>query len=412
MEIDDVTITGAQLVLSAPTLAYAEEMTTALLGLDALYASEQEVAGETPGDDIERLVVLNMSTSHQPEPFAGYPDAITRFTELQQRAAGLPEPDRRRYYDQACGSAVAFATWRASGLPFPEQISQFLHVPAEPASEVDLDALRGAMRGQLTDMGYGGNLDEQTAAWEARQRVPPDEVEGILTALMSDAWDRTAAVMPIPADKSDGMRVRTVSGVPFNARCDFSERTVDLNIDPVLTIPALRHLAVHEGYPGHYVQFIRRQVAYAEGRGPADGLLSVVNTASSTPFEGIADIGLRVIGWDQDPNDRLGELLSRYRSGLGTRAAWRLHAEGWDAARVRDELAGDALVGGEGWVDNRMRFIARHDRAALIWSYWQGEPDVGAAWARVADRPEVWPAYFSYLYDQMHSAETVGMFPS
>ncbi len=58
-----------------------------------------------------------------------------------------------------------------------------------------------------------------------------------------------------------------------------------------------------------------------------------------------------------------------------------------------------------------MRFISRHDRAALIWSYWRGEPAVDAAWSKVADRPEVWPAYFTYLYDRMHSAETVGMFP-
>ena len=406
-----MTITGDRLVLSDHTLAYAEEMTTALLGLGELYAAEQTGAGETPGDDIERLVVLNMSTTHQPESFAGYAGAIARFAELQQGAAALPEPDRRRYYDQACGSAVAFATWRERGLPFPEQISRFLHVPAAPATDAELDALRAAMRAALTDLGFDGDLARQAAAWEDQQRVPPDEVEGVLTSLLSEAWDRTAAVMPIPADKSDGMRIRTVSGMPFNARCDFTHRTVDLNIDPVLTMPALRHLAVHEGYPGHYVQFIRRQVAYAEGRGPADGLLSVVNTASSTPFEGIADVGLRVIDWDQDANDRLGELLSHYRSGLGTRAAWRLHADGWDAGRVRDELARDALVGGEGWVDNRMRFIDRHDRAALIWSYWQGEPAVGAAWARVADRPDVWPAYFSYLYDQMHSADTVGMFP-
>jgi hypothetical protein len=61
-------------------------------------------------------------------------------------------------------------------------------------------------------------------------------------------------------------------------------------------------------------------------------------------------------------------------------------------------------------VDGRMRFISRPDRAALIWSYWQGEPPVAAAWERVADRPEAWPDYFAFLYDRMHSVDTVGMF--
>ena len=398
-------------MLSDATMDYGEGFATALLGLDALYAAEQTAGGGAIGDDIERLVVLNMSTTHRPDAFADYDAAIARFTELARAVDALPEPDRRRYYRQAAESAVAFATWRSAGLPFPEQIGRFLHIPAEPASEVELDALRGEMRTLLTEMGYSGDLSRQAADWEARQRVPADEVQDVLMGLMSEAWDRTVAVMDIPAEKSDGMKIRTVSGAPFNARCDFTNRIVDLNIDPTLTLPTLRHLAVHEGYPGHYVQFIRRQVAYAEGRGPADNLLSVVNTASSTPFEGIADVGLSVIGWDQSPDDRLGVLLSRFRSGIGTRAAWRLHAEGWGADRVRDELARDALVGGEGWVAGRMRFIARHDRAALIWSYWQGEPSVGAAWAKVADRREAWPAYFGFLYDRMHSAETAGMFP-
>lgn len=64
------------------------------------------------------------------------------------------------------------------------------------------------------------------------------------------------------------------------------------------------------------------------GKAAADGLLSVVNTASSSPFEGIADNGLHVIDWIVSDDDRLAELLTRYRSGIGTVAAWRLHAEG------------------------------------------------------------------------------------
>jgi hypothetical protein len=62
-------------MLSDRTLAYAEKVTTALLGVDAFYRTEC-------GDE-EGLVVLNM-------------------------AAGLPETDRQRYYDQLCHSTLAF----------------------------------------------------------------------------------------------------------------------------------------------------------------------------------------------------------------------------------------------------------------------------------------------------------------
>ena len=199
--------------------------------------------------------------------------------------------------------------------------------------------------------------------------MPPVAVAGTLNDLLSDAWDRTVERMEIPAGKRDGMRVETVRGVPYNAMCDDARRLIRLNLDPTLTLFGLRHPAVHEGYPGHSVQFRRREAEYAAGRVPADALLSVVNTASSSVFEGIADAGLDPIGWQTEPDDRVGALLARYRSGIGTRAAWRLHAEGWPPQRVRDGLLQDALVGGEGWVDTRMRFVSADDRAALIWSY-------------------------------------------
>jgi hypothetical protein len=114
-----------------------------------------------------------------------------------------------------------------------------------------------------------------------------------------------------------------------------------------------------------------------------------------------------VIGCLSAPDDRLAALLIRCRAGLATRAAWRLHAEGWEPSRVRDELARDALVGGEGWVDARMRFVSTSDRAGLIWSYWNGEPSVRAVWDRIRDRPDSWPAYISYVYNRMHSPDSI-----
>lgn len=387
-------------MLSDVTLAYGEDAARALLGIDAVYRAEA-------GDD-EGLVVVDMSVSQQPEAFGGYDAARERFAELQRRAGSLPEPDRRTYYDQLCGSTLALIRWRLGQLPFAEQVREFLHVPAEPASEADLDALRAELRALLGSMGYDGDLAAQCAAWEARNRVPPEAVEEMLTALLDEAWDRTAARMPLPAPKSDGMRVRAVSGVAFNARCDYLARTIDLNTDPVLTYPALKHLAVHEGYPGHYVQFKLRETWYREGTAAADGLLSIVNSASSCTFEGIADNGLRAIDWIETDDDRFSATMARYRSAIGTGAAWRLHALGRPEGQVTDWLRAQSLIGGEGWVANRMRFIAAPRRSALIWSYWRGESSVAPVWERVpaARRAE----FLRYLYGRMHSPQSVAMF--
>ncbi len=386
--------------LSDATLAYGEAAATALLGIDALYRRE---AGDADG-----LVVVNMSTGHRPEPFADYTAAHARFAELAARAATLPEPDRRRYYTQLCQSTMAVCRWRQGALSFGEQLSGFLHVPAAPASAAELDGLRAEMRALLTTMGYSGDLAAQCSAWQARNLTPADEVAATLTELLDEAWERTAERMPIPAPKSDGMRVGTVRGVPYNARCDYLQRTIELNLDPIYTRPGLKHLAVHEGYPGHYLQFKLRETWYAEGRAAADGLLSIVNSASSSPFEGIADNGMYLLDWMTSDDDRLAELLTRYRAGIGTVAAWRLHAEGQGEAAVRDWLHNNALVGGEGWVDNRMRFITAPERSALIWSYWWGGASVTPVYQRVP--PERRGAFLSFLYGRMHSPQSVAMF--
>ena len=268
--------------------------------------------------------------------------------------------------------------------------------------------LRADLRSALTDGGYDGDLADQAAAWERRNVVPPDEVEGTLNELLDEAWDRTTERMEIPAPKSDGMRVETVSGVAFNARCDYLNRRVELNIDPILTLPSLKHLAVHECYPGHYVQFKLRETWYREGRAAADGLLSLVNSASSCTFEGIADNGIRVIDWMDGPDDRISSILTRYRAGIGTVAAWQLHAERRSESEVREWLRANSLIGGEGWVENRMRFIAAPQRSALIWSYWHGEPAVKSVWDRVSgeNRSE----FLDFLYGRMHSCQSVALF--
>ncbi|MDP2959137.1 MAG: hypothetical protein Q8N53_22135 [Longimicrobiales bacterium] len=389
--------------LGDATLALGRRAMTGLLGVDALYRSE---SGDGDG-----LAVLNMDLegAHPPEAFASYGDAEAFFQELRRDAARLPEPDRRVYYDQLCHSTLAFTTWRRAGLAFQRQLGDFLHVPAAPASTQELDSLRADLHELLDGLGYAGDLASQCRAWEERNRVLPEDVPGILGGLLDEAWGRTEErLLPIPAPRSDGMRVAMVTGVAYNARCDYLARTIELNVDPVLTRPALKHLAVHEGYPGHYVQFKLRETSAREGTAPADVLLSVVNTASSSVFEGIADAGMEALGWVESDDDRIQSLMNRYRAGIGTGAAWLLHAVGRPEEEVADWLRARSLVGGEGWVRNRMRFIAAPSRAALIWSYWWGERSVAPLWRRVpADRRE---DFARWLYGRMHSNDSVGMF--
>lgn len=75
---------------------------------------------------------------------------------------------------------------------------------------------------------------------------------------------------------------------------------------------------------------------------------------------------------------------------------------------MRDWLRANALVGGEGWVDNRMRFITAPERSVLIWSYWWGGAAVTPVYQRVPAERRA--EFLSYLYGRMHSPQTVAMF--
>ncbi len=145
-------------MLSDLTLEYGKRIMTALLGVDSLYRSE---SGDESG-----LAVINMDTAGEfsPETFDSYETARECFTRLKNDAAGLPEADRQVYYDQLCHSTLSFIKWRDRGLVFTSQLSDFLHIPVKPASENELDDLRGKMRVLLNKMGYKGDLKSQCAA--------------------------------------------------------------------------------------------------------------------------------------------------------------------------------------------------------------------------------------------------------
>jgi hypothetical protein len=390
-------------MLSKEAIEYSKRFTPVILALDELYTAE---TGEGEGLIVQKL---KTAENYQPAPFKEYPEVREALFKLKAEAAGLPEPDRRVYYDQMCHSLLAFVTWCEKGLPFTEQIKQFLHISAQPASNTELDGLRRKIQALLTEMGYTGGLAAQCAAWEAHLRVPTDEVPDVFEALMDEAWDRAEKYLfKILAEKSDRMRVIPVSGVHFNAMCNYAERRIHLNVDPVLTRPGLKHLTVHEGIPGHYLQFKMRETGLLEGTGAADGSLSVVNTAGASVFEGIGDNGLRMLNWIDSDDDRVQGYINRYRAGIGTGAAWRMHALGWPKEKVTDWLRSQNLVGGEGWIANRMGFISAPARAVLIWSYWWGEAVVAPVWERtpIDHRAE----FLRFMYDRVHSNDSIAMF--
>lgn len=236
---------GMPIPLSAATLSLGRRVCTALLGVDQLARRD--------GEDFA-LVVVNMDLDLEfvPDPYGTWEDARVAWRQIQLDAAKLPELDRRTYYDQLCRSTLCFIEWRHKGVSFQEQLEGFLHCAAQPATDAELQAIKDEIYKLLGGLGYDGDLAGRCAAWEERCRVPAEDVPAVASKLMSEAWDRcNRNLLPdgIPALKTDAMQVKAVSGVAFNARCGYLDRTIELNTDPVLTLPSLKHLAVHEACP-------------------------------------------------------------------------------------------------------------------------------------------------------------------
>lgn len=388
-------------MLSEKTLSFGEKIAAATLGIDKLYRREQ--GGK---EDMDGLVVLNMGST-RPQEFSDYAEARAALAQLSREAFSLPEEDRRLYYNQACISLDSFcAMCQGSLQSLSSQIGMFLHVDPAPLDQAQLDVFCSRIRELLTGMGYTGDLRQQCAKWEEKNRVPADEVAGVMEELMAQARQRTGDILELP--ENDYYRCITERGSAFNARSDYNNRCVVINIDPILTRPGLKHLVCHECYPGHFMQFTRRRVLYERGEAAADGLLSVVNHSSSSTFEGIADASMEFIDWVESDDDRVNALLGELKSALGTASSYRLHTLGQSQQEVESWLRQYALVGGEGWIQNRMRFIQDTARSALIWSYWRGDQGVFGVWRRVAEADRA--RFFDYIYGRLHTVQSMQLF--
>lgn len=380
-------------MLETATLRYADRLTRAYRGLDALHRAANP-------DDRWGIVVLDMGEARDAEAFSDWAGAEALFERLAHEAEDLAEADRRAYYRDLCRSARTVIAWNAGGgaLPLEAQVEGFLATEPRPASDEELERVRADLAAALADAGYAGDLAEAARAWETDTRVAPDALVATMTALMHEANERAAQVFDLPMPPLP--RVELVQGAAFNARCDFANGVVELNTDPVITVGNLRHLTVHEVVPGHVLQFSARRQAAREGWGGADGLLSLVKSAGSPLFEGVADAGDELIGWHTH-TDRITRQIGRHRSGVGTRAAWGLHREGWSLDQARAYLGEHNLTGGPGWVENRLGYIAPRGRGAHVWSYWLGERHLRPHYRALGDRPD--PTTLRRVYGRMHS---------
>ena len=386
--------------LSDESLRFGEELASVTLGIDTLDRKLHSY-----DDDADGLVVINMGWKRE-RAFENYAEARAALAELAQKSFTLPEPDRRLYYLQACLSLDSFCAFQMGLLPgLMDQVGLFLHADCAPVSEAYLRERCARLQALFDRMGYKGSLKDMTAEWEAENRVPADKVRDTMLDLMKEARRKTGEFLPLPEAE---YTCEVCTGGAFSARSDYDHLRVIVNIDPSYTLQSLKHLVGHEAYPGHYMQFTLRRVYYEKGFGAADGLLSVCNHSSSSTFEGIADMGTRMMGWNTSDDDRVFEILSDIKSAMGTASSYQMNVLHWNKDQIRDYMMKWPMLGGEGAVRSRLNFVGDADRAALIWSYWRGDQAVSSVLDRV-EAPDM-DRYLDYIYGRLHTPASLQLF--
>lgn len=386
--------------LSDESLRFGEALATVTLGIDALDRRLRNAQ-----DIMDGLVVINMGWKNVAQ-FEDYAQARAALAELAKQSFSLPEPDRRLYYLQACLSLDSFCAFSEGKLPkLTDQVGLFLHADCAPVSPSYLEERCAALQQLFTKLGYNGTLKENTAKWEAENRVPADQVQSTMDELMVTARELTGRFLPLPEAHYHCV---TECGGAFSARSDYDHLRVIVNIEPAYTLQALKHLVCHEAYPGHYMQFTMRKVLWEQGLAAADGLLSVCNHSSSSTFEGIADMGGRFIGWEDTDDDRIFSILSEIKSAMGTLSSYQMNVLHWSDDQIRASMAQWPLLGGPGAIKSRLAFVRDPSRAALIWSYWRGDQ----ALRNVLDRvePQDMPRFYDYIYGRLHTPASLQLF--
>jgi len=338
--------------------------------------------------------------------YAGWPQVEADLARAREAVALLEDGPRRDFLAKLMESlAAAAALFQGRELGYEEKLSRLVGLPAEPVDPVLLASLEGLLREGLSKAGFGkGSLRERIAAWEAKGAIPPGELPRAFAELQLEAKARTDELIVDTGDYL--MELNPVRGAHFTARCDFSGRKMDLNVENSFTRTSMKHLVTHEIFPGHATQNIYTVGAYERGAASADVLLCSLNGVPGVIQEGIGDQGLELIGWVEDLDDEIGAALTRYRSAVATQAAWMINVEGLGDAAAAEYLR-EAGAMQEARIRGRIAMSRHPYRGPFVASYFHGNEAVRRVRLAVEKDPARRAAFIADLYGRMHSPESL-----
>ncbi len=390
--------------VQAPDFEAGRRLTAITLGMDAL----QRAVAAGGVLDSEGLVPIYLGEDLvTAESFRDWKAVPAALEALGAVVATFSAGPRKTFLCAMLRSLDAAARlFAGETLTFADKLTDLVGVPAEPVPDETIATIHARIDELLTARGYGrGTLPERVRNWEHARVLQRDTIAHVFEELLATAKARTDEMI-FPTGTYT-MALHPVRGVPYTARCAFDEGCMDINLDVAFTRSALKHLVCHEIFPGHSTQLLYTRALVERGESPVDTLLCTANTVTGCVQEGIGDQGIELIDWVEDEDDAAHIELRRLQTAGGTNAAWHLMVTGWPRERAAAYLRETAFAQ-DAWIAGRLA-MARHPfRGPFVASYWFGSEAVRAARERTHAASRA--AFVAYLYERLHSPESVAMF--
>lgn len=385
----------------------AEEYTSLVLGMDNMYRSQSAVSNEETFNK-EGLVPINL-TDIKPADIDCWNRYINKLQDIANKFCQLKNDIRKNYILQQINSTVFLAKWfqNEADEDYRCLVRNLLYVNECFVPSFYIELLHKKLNNYLVQQNYEGPLKIKVANWKNDNLVETENIKTAIDKLLREAKARTVANNIEPARNLE-IGIDIVFDVPYQAYCDYMNKKIYLNADIAYTYPALKHLVAHEAFPGHATHLKIRENKIKAEEIPSDAGLIITNTASSSIFEGIGENALDFINWKNTDNDKIFDILRKLYSVAGLNAAHMIHQENKDIQEVKKYMI-NITFKEEKWVESRLRFIRHNFRAPFIFTYWRGEEAVKQVYSKVSNENQ--EEFLSYLFGNMHSADTVNQYP-
>jgi hypothetical protein len=136
-----------------------------------------------------------------------------------------------------------------------------------------------------------GSLAERYKSWEDSFRVPTEQIERTVAAVIEEARASTRSLVELP--DGEDVVLEIVRDEPWLAFCEYLgdlRSRISVNVDLPMTAIELLVLAIHETYPGHHAERCSKEHVLVRGRGLLEETLVLVPTPQSVVSEGIATL--------------------------------------------------------------------------------------------------------------------------